>query len=122
VEANVANKSALRRVFRQYPIGAVIHFAACAYVGESMRAPDLYFLNNVGATLNLLHVMLEAGIPKIVFSSSCATYGLPQTIPIAEDHVQNPVSPYGRIEADVRTPDSLVRERVWAKLDCAPLL
>jgi UDP-arabinose 4-epimerase len=95
IEANVADKNRLRQVFREYPIGAVIHFAASAYVGESMRVPDLYFRNNVGTTLDLLEVMLEAGIPKMVFSSSCATYGNPQAIPIREDHLQHPVNPYG---------------------------
>ncbi len=95
VEANIADKTTLCRVFERYRIGAVIHFAASAYVGESMRVPDLYFRNNVGSTLDLLEAMLEAGIPKMVFSSSCATYGNPVTIPIDEDHVQRPVNPYG---------------------------
>jgi UDP-arabinose 4-epimerase len=95
VEAKVSDQTTLRQVFQQYRIGAVIHFAASAYVGESMRVPDLYFRNNVGSTLDLLEVMLEAGIQKIVFSSSCATYGIPQTMPIDETHIQRPVNPYG---------------------------
>jgi UDP-arabinose 4-epimerase len=95
VEADVADRAALQRLFRQYPIEAVIHFAAFAYVGESMRVPDRYFRNNVVATLNLLDVMREEGVQEIVFSSSCATYGHPRQMPITEDHVQEPVNPYG---------------------------
>ncbi len=95
VVADVADRGALQAVFREYPIEAVIHFAAFAYVGESMRAPNLYFRNNVVGTLNLLDVMREEGVRHIVFSSSCATYGQPRQIPISEEHVQQPVNPYG---------------------------
>jgi UDP-glucose-4-epimerase GalE len=95
VEADIADRKALRKVFRQYPVEAVIHFAAFAYVGESMRVPEIYFNNNVAKTLDLLEVMREEGIRKIVFSSSCATYGYPRQIPIPEEHTQQPVNPYG---------------------------
>jgi UDP-arabinose 4-epimerase len=95
VVADIGDRGALQKVFREYPIEAVIHFAAFAYVGESMRAPDIYFRNNVVSTLNLLDVMREEGVGQIVFSSSCATYGQPRQIPIREDHVQQPVNPYG---------------------------
>ncbi len=95
VVADVTDRGALQKVFREYSIEAVIHFAAFAYVGESMQAPDLYFRNNVVGTLNLLDVMREAGVRHIVFSSSCATYGQPREFPISEDHVQQPVNPYG---------------------------
>ena len=95
VEADVADKASLDQVFRTYRIAAVIHFAGSAYVGESMSAPQLYFQNNVGSTLNLLECMLSHGVDRIVFSSSCATYGHPQTIPITEQHPQKPVNPYG---------------------------
>jgi UDP-arabinose 4-epimerase len=95
VKADVGDRAALRRVFREYSIDAVMHFAAFAYVGESMQAPGRYFENNVVCTLNLLEAMLEEQVKKIVFSSTCATYGDPQQIPIAEDHVQRPVNPYG---------------------------
>jgi UDP-arabinose 4-epimerase len=94
-ETDLADKAALGKVFETYPIAAVIHFAGSAYVGESMGAPELYFRNNVGATLSLLDTMLEHGVTEIVFSSSCATYGHPQAIPITEAHPQNPVNPYG---------------------------
>jgi UDP-arabinose 4-epimerase len=95
VEGDLADRALLDRVFREYPIDAVIHFAAYAYVGESMQAPGRYFQNNVANTLNLLSAMQVAGVQKIVFSSTCATYGYPTTIPISEEHVQRPVNPYG---------------------------
>ncbi len=82
-------------MFRASEIGAVIHFAAHAYVGESVRHPRKYFQNNVTNTLNLLDAMLDAGVHRIVFSSTCATYGEPERIPIAEDHSQTPLNPYG---------------------------
>ena len=95
VKADMADRSALERVFQTYSIEAVIHFAAFAYVGESMKVPGLYFQNNFVNTLNLLDVMREYRVGKIVFSSSCATYGYPLRIPISEDHTQRPVNPYG---------------------------
>ena len=95
VEGDCGDPAVLDHVFRTNPIKAVIHFAAYAYVGESMQAPEMYFRNNVVATLNLLEAMRKHGVPAIVFSSTCATYGLPITVPISEDHVQAPVNPYG---------------------------
>jgi UDP-arabinose 4-epimerase len=73
----------------------VIHFAASAYVGESMRDPLAYYSNNVGGTVTLLEAMARAGCTKLVFSSSCATYGTPATLPIHEDTPQAPINPYG---------------------------
>ncbi len=75
---------------------AVIHFAASAYVGESIADPETYFTNNVAGMLNLLSAMREAGVGRIVFSSSCATYGTPPSLPIREDSPQIPTNPYGR--------------------------
>src|ERR1035438_10284707 len=82
VEVDLADCDALRKVFTEYEIEAVIHFGAYCYVGESMQAPGLYFRNNVVNTLNLLDVMREKQVRKIVFSSTCATYGNPLRIPI----------------------------------------
>jgi len=82
-------------VFNEHAIDAVLHFAASAYVGESMSDPQKYFRNNVANTLNLLNAMVQAGVKKIVFSSSCATYGLPQNGLLEESHPQCPVNPYG---------------------------
>jgi UDP-arabinose 4-epimerase len=95
VEMDLSDRAGLAQVFREHRIAAVIHFAAFAYVGESMRAPAEYFRNNVVNTLNLLDAMRENGVGRIVFSSSCATYGKPRENPIPEDHPQQPVNPYG---------------------------
>ena len=95
IVADVGDRSALDRIFTEHSIDAVLHFAAFAYVGESMQAPEMYFRNNTLNTLNLLEAMHAHGVMKIVFSSTCATYGDPIQIPINEDHPQNPVNPYG---------------------------
>ncbi len=95
VEGDCGDPVVLEQVFQSHPIKAVIHFAAYAYVAESMQAPDMYFRNNVVATLNLLDAMRTHGVQTIVFSSSCATYGLPIAVPITEEHAQAPVNPYG---------------------------
>jgi len=86
----------IREVFKKYPIDAVMHFAAFTYVGESVKDPQKYYLNNLRNTLNLLQVMLEEEVKYFVFSSTCATYGNPEEIPITESHPQNPINPYGK--------------------------
>ncbi len=79
------------------PIEAVLHFAAYAYVGESVTDPAKYYRNNLGDTLTLLEALVASERPlPIVFSSTCATYGIPQQVPITEDHPQAPINPYGR--------------------------
>ena len=95
-KADLLDKATLRKVFKKYSIEAVLHFAAFAYVGESVENPQKYYNNNVCGTLNLLEVMLEFDVKKIVFSSTCATYGEPQYTPIDEEHPQAPINPYGR--------------------------
>ena len=95
VQTDLGDGETLRRLFKDFPIEAVIHFAAFCYVGESLTLPGKYFKNNVVSGLNLLDVMLEAGVEKIIFSSSCAVYGEPQEIPIPETHPKSPISPYG---------------------------
>ena len=95
VEGDLADAELIARVLRDHAITAVIHFAAYAYVGESVTNPRKYFRNNVCNTLNLLDAMVDAGVRDIVFSSTCATYGEPTAVPIAEDHPQRPVNPYG---------------------------
>ncbi|OCG44235.1 UDP-glucose 4-epimerase GalE [Gilliamella sp. Choc5-1] len=94
--ADLLDKDSLDRVFKKYQIDSVIHFAAFAYVGESVQHPRKYYENNVVGTLNLLDVMLKNNVERIVFSSTCATYGEPQYIPIDESHPQEPINPYGR--------------------------
>ncbi len=93
---DLGDLESLRNVFRKYDIEAVMHFAAFTYVGESVEDPQKYYLNNLKNTLNLFQVMNEFQVKKLVFSSTCATYGNPQEIPITETHPQNPISPYGK--------------------------
>jgi UDP-glucose-4-epimerase GalE len=95
VEGDVADGELLRRALTEHDIEAVIHFAASAYVGESIAHPRKYFRNNVSNSLNLLDAMQDSGVKHLVFSSTCATYGIPETLPIREDHPQHPVNPYG---------------------------
>jgi UDP-glucose-4-epimerase GalE len=95
VVGELADHGSLVHTLRRHNVAAVMHFAAFAYVGESVTAPELYFRNNVANSLVLLDAMREAGIRDIVFSSTCATYGMPERIPIVEDTPQRPVNPYG---------------------------
>ena len=95
VEGDLGDAARLADTLARHEVAAVIHFAAFAYVGESMEKPQLYFRNNVVNTLALLDAMLTAGLRHIVFSSSCATYGTPARVPITEDTPQRPVNPYG---------------------------
>ena len=96
INADLQNPISLRNIFQQHKIDAVIHFAAFAYVGESVSEPQKYYLNNVCGTINLLSEMIAANVKNIVFSSTCATYGEPIYTPIDEQHPQNPINPYGR--------------------------
>lgn len=95
VQGDLKNFDEIEAVFKKYKIEAVFHFAAYAYVGESVENPEKYYYNNVTNTLNLLHVMKKYGCNKIIFSSTCATYGEPEKVPITEDMPQNPINPYG---------------------------
>lgn len=92
---DIADRAKLDEVIRNYKPDAVMHFAAFAYVGESMENPGKYYRNNVSGTLTLLEAMRDHQTDKIVFSSSCATYGIPNKIPIPENHPQHPINPYG---------------------------
>jgi UDP-arabinose 4-epimerase len=95
VNGDLCDMREIRRAVRDHRVEAVIHFAASAYVGESMQNPRKYFRNNVANSLNLLESMLEEGVRRIVFSSSCATYGIPDSLPITEESPQRPINPYG---------------------------
>ncbi len=92
----LADRSWLDTVFERHQPAAVIHFAAYAYVGESVTDPGKYYTNNVSAALTLLQAMRDSGVGRLVFSSTCATYGVPVTTPIREDMPQHPINPYGR--------------------------
>jgi len=94
-DGDINDRKRLDEVFKQYKPLAVMHFAAYAYVGESVQDPGKYYHNNVSGSITLLEAMRDHKIDKIIFSSSCATYGIPDGIPISENHPQNPVSPYG---------------------------
>jgi len=94
-EGDLGDIESIREVFKKYPIEAVLHFAAFKAVGESVTDPQKYYQNNVANTLNLFKVMLENNVKKFIFSSSAATFGEPQYIPIDEKHPQSPINPYG---------------------------
>lgn len=95
IEGDLNDRALLETILVEYEISAVMHFAAFAYVGESMTDPGKYFHNNVTNTLNLLDAMVATGVERMVFSSSCATYGVPHQLPISETHPQRPINPYG---------------------------
>jgi len=95
-EGDLAVKESIRACFKKYTIDAVMHFSAFAYVGESIKNPAKYYINNVANTLNLLEVMMEFGVSQFIFSSTCATYGIAETGKILESHPQKPINPYGR--------------------------
>jgi len=94
-EGDLLDRSRLDEVLERHRPEAVVHFAAFTYVGESVENPGKYYRNNVVGTLNLLEAMRDRQIRRIVFSSTCATYGEPEQIPITEDHPQSPINPYG---------------------------
>jgi UDP-arabinose 4-epimerase len=95
VEGDIGDRAKVAETIRRHGIGAVMHFAAFAYVGESVEKPEKYFQNNVVNTLSMLEAMRATEVKQIVFSSTCATYGLPEKMPIREDTPQRPVNPYG---------------------------
>lgn len=94
-QGDLRNIEDIDKVFEKYSIDAVIHFAAFSLVGESVTNPAKYYRNNTYGTLNLLDSMIKHDVKKIVFSSTCATYGEPNYTPIDETHSQNPINPYG---------------------------
>lgn len=96
VEGDILDRDTLFKTLDHYKPDAVAHFAALAYVGESVEQPGVYYRNNVMGSMNIFDAMLSAGTNKLVFSSTCATYGEPLYLPIDESHPQNPINPYGR--------------------------
>ena len=111
VIGDMTDRGLLDHIFATYDIAAVMHFAAYAYVGESIEQPAKYYSNNVMGSLVLFKAMLAASITKIVFSSTCATYGIPTTVPVIEEHPQNPINPYGA--------SKLMVERILSDFDQA---
>lgn len=100
-DVNLGHPAAIDAVIAAEKPDVVMHFAAYAYVGESVQQPLKYYQNNVAATLHLLEAMLAHGVKKFVFSSTCATYGVPEKMPITEDLPQKPINPYGQTKLDV---------------------
>ncbi len=94
-EGDVGDRELVMSIVREHGVDACVHFAAFAYVGESVTQPALYYENNVDQSLRMLGALIEAGARRVVFSSTCATYGEPQRIPIDEGHPQSPTNPYG---------------------------
>jgi UDP-glucose 4-epimerase len=98
---DLADRAALDRVLESGDIRAIMHFAAFINVGESVSNPGKYYRNNLASTLNLLEAARDHGVGNIIFSSTCATYGTPQSLPLREDHPQHPINPYGRAKLAV---------------------
>ena len=96
IKGDFANQKLLKNIFTNYKIDVVMHFAAFIEVGESVKKPKDFYNNNVTKTLTLLNIMLEYNIKKIIFSSSCAVYGIPQKLPLDETHTLAPINPYGK--------------------------
>jgi UDP-glucose 4-epimerase len=110
-QGNVGDRALVERIAREHDVEACIHFAAFAYVGESVAEPALYFENNVAQGIALLDALVGAGVRRVVFSSTCSIYGEPQQIPIPENHPQQPTNPYGW--------SKLFMERILDSYDCA---
>lgn len=96
IKGDLLDKESLRKAFRSFKPKVVIHFAALIEVGESVIDPQKYYLNNVVGTLNLLEVMREERVSKLIFSSTAAVYGIPKETPIKESFIKDPINPYGR--------------------------
>lgn len=111
VQGDLRSQEAVASIFRHYPIECVMHFAAFASVGESMRAPHLYYENNVIGCSVLLEAMRQHQVPRLIFSSSAAVYGEPECVPIPETHPQRPTNPYGETKR--------VMEQMLHWYDCA---
>src|SRR4051812_13701380 len=94
--SDLNDRGALSAALKQHRIDCVMHFAAYAYVGESVEKPLMYYWNDVATTISVLQCMAETNVNRFVFSSTCATYGDPERVPITEDQPKRPVSPYGR--------------------------
>ena len=110
-EGSIGDRDLVSRITQEHDIEACIHFAALAYVGESVTDPARYFNNNVEQGIALLDSLLKSGVRRVVFSSTCATYGEPQQVPISEDHPQQPTNPYGW--------SKLMMERIMESYDTA---
>lgn len=115
IVADLEDSHRLDQVLVDQRIEAVVHFAACCYVGESVRHPARYYQNNLVNTLNLLEGLRRHGIGRFVFSSTCATYGIPGRVPITEEEKQLPINPYGQTKLAIeRALDDFTRAYQWS--------
>jgi UDP-glucose 4-epimerase len=110
-EGRIGDRALVERIAAEHKVEECVHFAALAYVGESVQEPERYFSNNVGQGIEFVGALMKSGVRRIVFSSTCATYGLPTEIPISENCPQWPVNPYGW--------SKLMMERMLASFDSA---
>lgn len=101
VVGDIAETDKLTQVLREFGADAVMHFAAATYVGQSVEDPEYHYRNNIGGTLSLLNAMRAAGVKRMLFSSTCATYGLSPQVPMSESTPQDPCSPYARTKLAV---------------------
>lgn len=108
---NLADGARLAEVLSKYKPVAALHFAAYAYVGESVEQPEAYYRNNVAGTISLIEALRSSGVGKVIFSSTCSTFGIPDSVPINETHPQRPINPYGA--------SKLMIERMLADFDRA---
>ena len=110
------------QTLREFGADAVMHFAAATYVGESVENPEYHYRNNIGGTLSLLNAMRAAGVKRMLFSSTCATYGMPPKVPMSEDTPQDPYQPVRAHEAGGRVDDPRFFARLRARLHALALL
>lgn len=103
VESDLLNAEALGQSIKTFQPEAVVHFAAFAYVGESVEKPELYYLNNVIGSYNLIRACIENSVKKFIFSSTCSIYGNPIKVPISEEQVSNPINPYANTKLIIET-------------------
>lgn len=101
IRGDCGDRPTLDKIFKAYTVDAVMHFAAFAYVGESVQDPAKYYVNNVSNTITLLNAMRAHGVKKIIFSSTCAVYGVPLQLPLVETHQRRPVNPYGNTKLSI---------------------
>ncbi|MFW5883165.1 MAG: UDP-glucose 4-epimerase GalE, partial [Verrucomicrobiota bacterium] len=109
-EADLGDEAAVEAILKAEQIELVMHFAAFINVGESVEDPLKYYFNNVSKTLHLLHAMLRQGVKRFVFSSTCATHGNVETLPLREDAPQHPINPYGQTKLDVENALKFISE------------
>lgn len=103
IKGTIQNTVLLQKIFKQYAISAVMHFAADIEVGKSVKQPLAFYENNVSNTITLLQQMITHEVRTFIFSSSCAVYGIPQFLPLTEDHPINPINPYGKTKAVIES-------------------